>query len=317
MQREIFPLAPEQGVALASSGISADALARRKDFLDLADDDGAWLKSINDLAREHADGVIEDFYRHLLAFDDTRAFFADPQVLQHVKSMQKEYCLRLTQGNYEHAYAQNRAKIGAILEGVGLPGKSDPGLYNFYRQAVAARLGAAYRDEPERAWAAFLSLMTLTFLDIGLAIDSYLSSHEVPIPQQPEGRQDLPAPAPVPAPPLRQGMLTMPIIGFLDTRHARQLTERLLSSIRDNRARVVVLDMTGLQSVDLRVAHHMVQTIEAARLMGARVIVAGLAPEIAQTMVMLGIDFSSLLTVGDLQRGVEQADQWLGCAETG
>jgi rsbT co-antagonist protein RsbR len=301
------------GDAPAADEIAADELDRRKDFLDLADDDGALLTSITDLAREYADGVIEDFYRHLLAFDDTRAFFADPQVLQHVKTMQKEYFLRLTEGNYELAYAQTRVRIGAILERVGLPAKADPGLYNFYLQAVAARLGDAYRDEPERAWAAFLSLMTLTFLDIGLAIDSYMNAREFTSRQQAEA---MPTP-PAPARPSRQGMLTVPLIGLLDARGARQLTDQVLTSIRDNRARVVVLDITGVQSVDARVAKHMVQTIEAARLMGSRVIVAGISPEIAQTMVTLGIDLGRILTVGDLQSGVAQADQWLGFAEVG
>jgi rsbT co-antagonist protein RsbR len=296
------------GDAPAADEIAADELDRRKDFLDLADDDGALLTSITDLAREYADGVIEDFYRHLLAFDDTRAFFADPQVLQHVKTMQKEYFLRLTEGNYELAYAQTRVRIGAILERVGLPAKADPGLYNFYLQAVAARLGDAYRDEPERAWAAFLSLMTLTFLDIGLAIDSYMNARELTSRRQAEA---------MPTPPARQGMLTVPLIGLLDARGARQLTDQVLTSIRDNRARVVVLDITGVQSVDARVANHMVQTIEAARLMGSRVIVAGISPEIAQTMVTLGIDLGRILTVGDLQSGVAQADQWLGFAEVG
>jgi rsbT co-antagonist protein RsbR len=64
--------------------------------------------------------------------------------------------------------------------------------------------------------------------------------------------------------------------------------------------------------VDSRVANHIVQTIEAARLMGARVILAGIAPEIAQTMVTLGIDLGRILTVGDLQSGIERAEQMLG-----
>jgi rsbT co-antagonist protein RsbR len=70
------------------------------------------------------------------------------------------------------------------------------------------------------------------------------------------------------------------------------------------------IDITGVQAVDSKVANHMVQTVEAARLMGATVIVAG-APEIAQTMVTLGIDLGRMTTVGDLQSGIEKAEELL------
>jgi rsbT co-antagonist protein RsbR len=69
-----------------------------------------------------------------------------------------------------------------------------------------------------------------------------------------------------------------------------------------------VIDITGVQTIDSKVANHMVQTIEAVRLMGARVIIAGVSPEIAQTLVTLGIDLGGIATVGDLQSGIEYAE---------
>jgi len=82
--------------------------------------------------------------------------------------------------------------------------------------------------------------------------------------------------------------------------------------VRSNRARVVVIDVTGVPSVDTKVANHLVQTVEAARLMGAVSIVSGIAPDIAQTMVRLGIDLRRIRTVGDLQSGIEEAERHLG-----
>lgn len=288
--------------------VSQQELARRKEFLEFRDGDVEAITGINDIARQYADAVIEDFYQHLLAFDETRAFFKDPQVLRHVQNMQKEYFLRLTQGNYDLAYIQNRLKIGAIHERIGLPVKSYLGMYNFYLRAVATRLAEAYAKKPEQAWAAFLSLLKLTFLDMGLAIDTYIFSREQTIRVQQEAIQELPTPVL----PLREGLLIVPIIGLIDTQRARQLTEQLLNSIRANRAKVVVIDITGVQSVDSRVANHIVETIEAARLMGASVIIAGVSPEIAQTMVTIGIDLGRMVTVGDLQSGIERAEHLLG-----
>ena len=111
---------------------------------------------------------------------------------------------------------------------------------------------------------------------------------------------------------VRERLLILPIIGIVDSQRARQLTEQLLRGIRANRAKVVVMDITGVPAVDSTVANHLVQTVEASRLLGATVIVTGLSPEIAQTLVTIGVDLAKMNTVGDLQGGIEEAERVLG-----
>src|SRR5579863_6975310 len=111
---------------------------------------------------------------------------------------------------------------------------------------------------------------------------------------------------------VRERLLVLPIIGVIDPQRARQLTEQLLRGIRTNRAKVVVIDITGVAAMDATVANHLVQTVEASRLMGATVIVTGLSSEIAQTLVTIGVDLSKMKTVGDLQGGIEEAERLLG-----
>src|SRR5918996_3426266 len=111
---------------------------------------------------------------------------------------------------------------------------------------------------------------------------------------------------------VRERILILPIIGVLDNQRAHQLTEQLLAGIRNNRAKVVVIDITGVPDVDSEVANHLVQTVDASRLMGASVILTGLSPEIAQTLVTIGVDLDKMNTVGDLQGGVEEAEHLLG-----
>lgn len=111
---------------------------------------------------------------------------------------------------------------------------------------------------------------------------------------------------------VRERLLILPIIGVIDPQRARQLTEQLLRGIRSNRAKVVVMDITGVPSVDATVANHLVQTMDASRLMGATVIVTGLSSEIAQTLVNIGVEFGKMKTVGDLQGGIEEAEKLLG-----
>jgi rsbT co-antagonist protein RsbR len=112
--------------------------------------------------------------------------------------------------------------------------------------------------------------------------------------------------------PVRDRLLVLPLIGIIDSVRAMQLTEQLLGSIRTHRARAVVMDITGVVVVDSKVANHLLQTVEAARLMGAKVIVSGISSEIAQTLVRIGVDLSSLATTADLRAGLEEAEQLIG-----
>ncbi len=111
---------------------------------------------------------------------------------------------------------------------------------------------------------------------------------------------------------VRERLLILPMVGVLDAQRARQLTEHLLHGIRTHRAKVVVIDITGVPDVDASVANHLVQTVDASRLMGAGVIITGLSAEIAQTLVTIGVDLSKMNTVGDLQGGIEEAERLLG-----
>ena len=115
---------------------------------------------------------------------------------------------------------------------------------------------------------------------------------------------------------VRERLLILPIIGVLDRERARQLTAQLLTGIRAHRAKVVVIDITGVPDVDEAVANHLVQTVDASRLMGASVIITGLSPEIAQTLVTIGVDLSRMDTIGDLQGGLEEAERLLGFTVT-
>ncbi len=288
--------------------ITSQEIERRKAFLEFGADDRTALQEIDELAEQYADEVIEDFYRHLLRFEDARAFFRDPHVLEYVKRRQREYFLGLTHGEYDLRYATERLAIGAAHERIGLPMKLYLGMYSFYLRAVATRLFAALADEPERARATFLSLMKLTFLDMGLAIDTYIEQRERTIHEQQEAIRELSTPVLQ----LRERLLILPIVGVIDPQRARQLTEQLLHAIRANRAKVVVIDVTGVPVVDTVVANHLVQTVEASRLMGATAIITGLSAEIARTLVTLGVDLSKMDTMGDLQEGIAAAERLLG-----
>ena len=137
---------------------------------------------------------------------------------------------------------------------------------------------------------------------------SFVQERERVIRQQQEAIRELSTPVLQ----VRERLVILPIIGALDSQRARQLTQQLLRSIRTNRAKVVVIDITGVPEIDSTVANHLVQTVEASRLMGASVIITGLSADIALTLVTIGVDLSKMNAVGDLQGGIEVAERLLG-----
>lgn len=110
-----------------------------------------------------------------------------------------------------------------------------------------------------------------------------------------------------PVVPLFEGVLLMPLVGTIDSRRAQHVMEHLLSSIAEQMADVVIIDITGVPMVDTAVANYLLQTIRAARLLGAQVIITGIRAAIAQTMINLGIDLGDVRTRSTLREGINTA----------
>ncbi|MGB9722649.1 MAG: GAF domain-containing protein [Chloroflexia bacterium] len=114
--------------------------------------------------------------------------------------------------------------------------------------------------------------------------------------------------------PVHERILVLPLIGPVDSDRARRFTERMLEAVRRQRAQVVLVDITGVPLVDTAVAQALLRAAEAVRLLGAEMVLVGVRSEVAQTLVMLGVDMSAVVSRGTLQSGVEYALGRLGLA---
>lgn len=107
--------------------------------------------------------------------------------------------------------------------------------------------------------------------------------------------------------PVFEGITVMPLVGTIDTERAKQIMENLLKGAVKHSSQVVLIDITGVPVVDTMVAHHIIQAAEAVRLIGAKCMLVGIRPEIAQTIVNLGIDLNQFTTKNNLKKGIEAA----------
>ena len=108
------------------------------------------------------------------------------------------------------------------------------------------------------------------------------------------------------------GVLTLPIIGTLDSSRTVSVMEKLLSRIESDRARVVVMDITGVIAIDSQVSHHLIQMMRAVTLMGAMAILTGIRPEIARALTSLNIELGDVVTRATLSDGLKEAFKYLG-----
>jgi rsbT co-antagonist protein RsbR len=174
-----------------------------------------------------------------------------------------------------------------------------------FRPMLTKFLLDAFRETPDRLRSAIGAMDQ--FIDSAMAVvgEEYLRAKEDVIRQQQESIREISTPVLQ----VRDELLLLPVVGLIDSNRARQMTDQLLRAIRDHRAKVVVIDITGVAAVDSMVANHLVQAVEAARLLGATAILTGLSSEVAQTVVRLGVDLGKVRTIGSLQDGLEQADR--------
>lgn len=107
--------------------------------------------------------------------------------------------------------------------------------------------------------------------------------------------------------PIYEGVLVLPLTGAVDSRRATQVMESVLEKIVGNQADVLILDITGVPVVDTGVANYLIQMARAVNLLGAQVVLVGIGPEIAQTIVQLGVELHNIITRSNLQAGIEYA----------
>lgn len=290
-----------------SSFASSEGDARqRQRFVGLSADDLARIADIKSDILEHRAEHADAFFGHLASIPEAGDLMKRADLLQQARRLKDEHLVAMAGGDYGPSYIEQRMKLGMLYSRVKLDPRIFLGAFNVMLSSIGRRVARRYAGDAVEAAAHMASLNKVGGLDVGVI--QLLAERDLTIARQQEAILELSTPTLQ----LRDRLLILPIIGVLDSYRANQLTENLLKAVRERRALVVVMDVTGVPTVDTKVANHIIQSVAAARLMGAQVIVTGLSAEVAQSLVTLGVDLSMLNTVGDLQGGLEQAEALMG-----
>lgn len=272
--------------------------------------DQSLLHELVEHLRQHLTPLREEWTRRITEAQLLSVMTAD-EIFSEVTAVYDNYVDALETGSIEalEAYAKN---LSERIIPRGVETHEVLGVVLLLRDVLARSLFEKYQKDAallNRVLDVYEPAANRIAVTVGV---SFVEERERIIRQQQSAIRELSTPVLK----VREQLLILPIIGALDTARARQLTEQLLKGIRDNRAKVVVIDITGVPSIDMTVANHLVQAVRASGLMGARVIITGLSADIAQTLVGLGVDLSMMQSVGDLQGGIEEAERQLSYAVT-
>lgn len=286
-------------------------IASRRAFFNLSDADLARLASLQPFAEEVTDGIVEEFYALLLGHPETFKFFGDEPTVRRVKRHQRDYFLGLFAGRCDLAYVQDRLRVGAAHERIGLSPKWYLGAYRQYLHLIHEKLFVALKDEAEIR-AAYASIQRIVFFDVALAIDTYIAANLDALGRHQAAIRELSTPV------IRvyDRVLLLPLVGAIDSHRAHQVMESVLLHVVDAQAKCIIIDIAGVPVVDTRVADHLLKTTAAVRLLGAQTILTGITAQVARTMVQLGVDVSTMHTVSRLSDGIELALGIVGKAIT-
>jgi rsbT co-antagonist protein RsbR len=267
--------------------------------------DAELLHKLVDHLRENREALRDEWVRRITEAQ-LLSVMAPDEIFSEVTAVYDNYVTALDTGRVETLQEYARDLSERIIPR-GVETDEVLGIVLLLRDVLARSLFVNYQHDPEllhRILDSYEPAANSIAVTVGV---SFVDERERIIREQQESIRELSTPVLQ----VRDRLLILPIIGVLDSARARQLTEQLLAAIRDNRARVVVIDVTGVAAIDLTVANHLVQAVEASRLMGASAILTGLSSRIAQTLVDLGVDLGTMQTVGDLQGGLEEAERLL------
>src|SRR5258706_1992509 len=264
------------------------------------------LRELVSHLRQHRTELREEWARRITQAKLLTAMSTD-EIFAEATSVYDNYVEALETGTFEalQAYARN---LSERIIPRGVQTDEVVGIVLLLRDVLARSLFAKYQNDFKLLNRILDAYEPAANRIANTVAVGFVQERERIIREQQEAIRELSTPVLQ----VRERLLILPIIGVMDPQRARQLTEQLLRGIRANRARVVVIDITGVAEIDSNVANHLVHTVEASRLLGATVIVTGLSPEIAQTLVNIGVDLGKMNTVGDLQGGIEEAERLFG-----
>jgi len=288
-------------------GITEGDVQRRLKIVGFGEEDRRRILALRDHVVRQADEYTKSFFAHLACLDPASELLSNQAALQTAWQLKREHLMSMVQGTYRASYVEERLRLGQLYAEAKLDPRVFLGAYQQLMRTIGSRIMEDYHLDPLEGFTYFMSLEKIAFFDLSLIIDTIAYERERLIHDQHNAILLLSTPVLR----VRKHLLVLPLIGVIDPERAKRFTETLLDAVRLYRAKVVVVDLTGVAGMDFAVTNHLAQTMLAARLIGATTILTGMSPSVAETVNTVGIDTTLLKTALDLEAGIEEAERMI------
>ncbi len=261
------------------------------------------IKAVRGYAKEvngTMEAFIDDFYEWMPNVPEYKELFSRTGLVEQVKQKQIEYWKEFFSCTLNNGYFESRLKIGGTHANINLPISSYVAGMSF---AADWWINNINKKKSANKDSTYLigALNKLISLDIAIVSASYTQSSNDLIESQSRALMELSTPTIQ----LWDGILVLPILGVLDSRRTQDMTEIMLNKIQQTNATAIIVDITGVPTVDSSVANHLIKITKATKLMGCECVLSGIGPEIAQTLVHLGINLDTVETASNLNTALQ------------
>lgn len=282
-----------------SQSLTAQTLLDR---FDISPEDLALLKECGRLLNDKIGAVVDRFYEWLAAQPEFNIFFSSQDTVERVKRLQKVYWADFFSGAVDQRYVDYRVHIGEIHAQRDMP--------NLIYFAAMLRFQLLFTEQvqgsdfpPDKRRAAMRAFDKL------IALDTYVTSDQIAQFAKrrviESGKAMLAMSTPVSS--IWDGILLLPLVGIVDSQRTQDIMEKTLARIAESRARVFVMDISGVVTVDTAVANNFIRITQATRLMGCDCIISGISPSVARTLVELGANVGEVRTTATLRDALQLA----------
>lgn len=274
---------------------------------ELTDEVLACIREAGKILQPRLDDFIDEWYKWLERQSEFKLFFPDPASVGRIKQLQVLNWREFFTGNITDDYVARRRHIGAVHARIELPTDVYLAGMSKSRQLLIAELRAADCD-PERIAMMNEAISKMVYFDSYIVLDTITSVAKEKIIEGNKAIMQMSTPVTA----IWEGILLLPLVGIIDSRRAQDTMSRTLEEIAKSRAKVFVIDICGVATVDTGVANHLIKITRATQLMGCESIISGISPSIAQTLVTLGVDVGSIETTATLRDAFELALKRVG-----
>ena len=292
----------------AQSSIS-DMLSK----FELQEADFLRIRAVAPILKDQLDSFIDDFYTWMQNHREYQVFFgSNPARLERVKQLQRANWVNFLDANVDQSWIDARRHVGAVHAHIELPNEIYFAGMSVSNNLMADRLRKS-KVQVKDLNETIASLSKLMFLDAYVVIEEIARINREKISASTKSLMEMSTPVT----PIWEGILLLPLLGLLDSQRTQDVMNKTLSKISDSRAKVLLLDISGVSTMDTAVANQLLKITRATQLMGCETILSGLSPAIARTLVELGVNIGEVRTTSTLRDSFELALRAIGLDRKG